>query len=252
MALKSIQIPALPSDPNIGDSPDVFDGFYLSANHSATRPADPNTRHLLILLHGWGADAQDLAGLFAMMQPALSGWDFLAVNAPSLCSMNPAGRQWFELHFTPDETGHGMQVDRRRVPEEAKNTRALIHHIITSASTHLHIPASQIILGGFSQGGMMTLAGGLSAPARLAGLACLSGGLPSADDYPAAGEDPLPILLTHGAQDEVVPIEACHDANDKLRALGYQPDILHSPHTGHGIDEAMLNKLVSFCQAIAA
>lgn len=251
MALKSIHLPVSSSSLVSAAPCDHFDGFTLpAANQDGTDQDQP--RYMLILLHGWGADAQDLAGLFPLMQPDLPNFDFLAVNAPEICSMNPAGRQWFELSFTPDETGFGMQVDRRAVPEAAKKTRALIHLIVSSASAAFNIPVSYIVLGGFSQGGMMTLAAGLSTAERPAGLACLSGGLPTADDYQAAGDAPLPILLTHGARDEVVPIEACHDAAEKLTALGYAPDVLHSPQTGHGIDEAMLGRLVSFCQHIAA
>lgn len=201
---------------------------------------------LLILLHGWGADGRDLAELgtaLMQMMPDLALW---CPDAPDICSSNPMGRQWFELterFFSHPEDALGEMTDAAYIIEAA----------IEAAGEALSISPDKIILGGFSQGGMMTLHIAQSRRLGLAGFASLSGALigqiealPSdmhPDDVPA-------ILIGHGTADEVVPFAAGKEAQMTLEEAGYQVDFVARPELGHGIDMALLDRLGQFCHIV--
>src|SRR5690606_20266601 len=89
------------------------------------------------------------------------------------------------------------------------------------------VPASRVVLMGFSQGCAMTLLTGLRAPERLAGLVALSGYLPLAESTAAersAANASVPVFMGHGSQDEVVVPARGEAARDALQALGHAVD----------------------------
>jgi phospholipase/carboxylesterase len=100
---------------------------------------------LIILLHGWGADAADMFGLAPILGQVKQGCAFYAPNAPYPCAASPHGREWFDIQ--QGENGAIMAMDD-------------LDELLNSVFNEFSLPASQIILGGFSQGGMMTLAAG--------------------------------------------------------------------------------------------
>jgi phospholipase/carboxylesterase len=87
------------------------------------------------------------------------------------------------------------------------------------------IPASRIILAGFSQGCAMTLQTGLRHPEKLAGMLCLSGYLPLSSVAGAERSEAslgTPIFMAHGVQDPVVPFARAEESRKVVEALGYQ------------------------------
>jgi len=193
----------------------------------------------LVLLHGWGADADDLLdlGLELLPRSGLStaeqqGISLVALRAPGI---HPAGmgRQWYGLAPAPDwqELPSAREALRQRLQALAQT-----------------VPLQQTILLGFSQGGAMAVdvATGGGDPAA-AGLPLAA--LISCSGYPHPGWSPraegLRVLLTHGLQDPVVPAEASEALEQELQAAG--ANVKRQLFTGgHGIDPDLLPLLREF------
>lgn len=155
---------------------------------------------LIVALHGWGANAQDLATLVPFLN--LPDYQFIFPNAPFPHPYTSVGRMWYDLS---DQKYQG-----------SAESRQILRDWLVSLESSTGVPLSRTILSGFSQGAAMTLDVGLSLP--LAGLVALSGYLhpisQTADmQYP-------PVLIVHGRQDSVVPLKAAQYARDNLMALG--------------------------------
>ncbi len=155
---------------------------------------------LIIMLHGWGADAQDLASLVPSLN--LPNYHFLFPNAPFLHPAVPGGRMWYDLS-QPDEAG-------------LATSRQLLTDWLQSLENQLAIPLSKTILSGFSQGGAMTLEVGLNLP--LAGLVVMSGYLHPGTS--SAAQSFPPVLMVHGTMDSVIPLDEARRSHDGLVSLG--------------------------------
>ena len=179
---------------------------------------------LIILLHGWGSDAADMFGLAPILGQVKEGCAFYAPNAPYPCAASPHGREWFDIQ--QGENGAIMAMDD-------------LDELLESVFDEFSLPASQIILGGFSQGGMMTLAAG---PAyELAGLISFSGALLTEQRLAGATVSSPPILLIHGDLDDVVPATALIDAQSHLEEKGYDVEVVLEKGIGHSISETGLD-----------
>ncbi|BAZ69786.1 phospholipase/carboxylesterase [Fischerella sp. NIES-4106] len=154
-------------------------------------------------MHGWGANAEDLASLAPYLN--LTDYQFVFPNAPFSHPHSPMGRAWYEL--SADNMYEGLTQSRQ-----------LLTDWLLSLENRTGIPLSQTILSGFSQGGAMTLDIGLKLP--FAGLVVMSGYL-----HPGAIETSLatslaPVLITHGRYDQVVPLRAALNAKETLESRG--------------------------------
>ena len=172
----------------------------------------------IIILHGLGADANDFVPFAQQLDLRAVGdvrWVFPnAPVRPITVFGGQRARGWFDLV----DTGIGRREDEAGLRASMAEVQALIDREIA-----LGIPASRIVLGGFSQGCAMTLLAGLRAPQRLAGLLGLSGWLPLAAtteaERHAAGHD-VPVFIGHGTADPVVPFALGEAARDAISALG--------------------------------
>ena len=180
---------------------------------------------LVILLHGYGADGNDLIGLADPLAPHLPNVAFAAPNAPQRCAVNPMGYQWFPIPWMDGssevEMGRGF----------AASTDVLHGYLDAMARD---FPADRTVLVGFSQGTMMSLHVGPQRPEPLAGIVGFSGRLMPGADLPAARSKP-PVQLIHGDADEVVPPSSMPEAERALRAAGFDVASHVSPGIGHGI-----------------
>lgn len=159
---------------------------------------------LIVLLHGWGANAQDLASLAPLLH--LLDYQFCCPDAPFPHPHVPGGKMWYDLE-TSDHTG-------------LSESQLLLTDWLQGLESQTRVPLSRTILAGFSQGGAMTLDVGLSLKTSppLAGLVAFSGYLHAPIDRQA--ETRPPVLILHGTQDPIVPISAARQARDTLTQLG--------------------------------
>ena len=218
------------------------EGRHLAATlFQPESPAAPAPRQLIILMHGWGADSQDLLPLAPLLAQDDPQRLVVVPDAPDICSANPFGRQWFEL-ASPD-------LSSEVIAKACSDASPLIHQMLDSLRERYSLPASAMVLGGFSQGGMIALSAGLSYPAPLGGIFCLSGGWLTPDqppDQPLSQNNDLPIFLAHGDADPVVPIGMMQNSEAALIARGFSPQCLVRPSLPHSIDEPVIEGLANF------
>ena len=157
---------------------------------------------LVILLHGLGADGNDLLGLAPYWAPHLPEAEFSSPHAPEACDMAPSGRQWFSLQSRdPDSIAAG-----------AASVAPVLNDFIDYELARLNLTDRQLALVGFSQGTMMALYVGLRRPQPPAAIIGFSGSLIAPDQLASEVSARPPVLLIHGDRDEVVPVQALHEA----------------------------------------
>lgn len=185
-------------------------------------PARGPATHLVVLVHGYGADGNDLIGLAEHWRGLLPTVAFSAPNAPTRIPGGP-GYQWFPIsRIDPHEMKKGVEV-----------AAPVLDEYLDAELKRLNLPPERLALAGFSQGTMLSLHLGLRRAIRPAAIVGFSGLLPGPP--PEIAEFP-PILLTHGDQDQVIPPQALFIAANQLGAAGAAVQWHLAPGMGHGID----------------
>jgi phospholipase/carboxylesterase len=180
---------------------------------------------LVIFVHGYGADGNDLIGLGQHWQRLLPTAAFVSPHAPERCAMSPMGYQWFGItRMTPDEMLRGVE---RAAP--------VLNAFIDAELARLELDASRLALVGFSQGTMMSLHVGLRRATPPAAIVGFSGALPGAEKLPQEIVGRPPVLLVHGDSDDMIPVQALHMAVNGLGAAGVTVRWHVSRGVGHGI-----------------
>jgi phospholipase/carboxylesterase len=184
-------------------------------------PARGTATHLVVLVHGYGADGQDLIGLAQHWQGLLPTVAFAAPNAPTPVPGSP-GYQWFPIsRIDPHEMRKGVQA-----------AAPVLDEYLDGELARLGLPPDRLALAGFSQGTMLSLHLGLRRKVRPAAIVGFSGLLA---EPPGESEIP-PILLTHGDSDSVIPPQAMFVAASQLAVAGAAVQWHLAPGMGHGID----------------
>jgi phospholipase/carboxylesterase len=204
---------------------------------------------VVILLHGFGAPGDDLAPLASVIT-APEGTRWVIPEAP--IELDFGGRAWWMLDLAAREAALARGEERnlsRELPPGLPQARAAILSLIANIEHDLHVPASQIVLVGFSQGGMLAMDVMLHAPAPLAGVAVLSGTLIAEDTWLArmpARKD-VPVLLSHGHSDPLLPFKQSERLRDLLCAAGFAVQWVPFAD-GHTIPEEVIEQLGVFVQ----
>jgi phospholipase/carboxylesterase len=195
------------------------------------KPASGGTpRQLVMLLHGVGADGNDLIGLAPLFARVLPDAEFAAPNAPFPCDMAPFGFQWFSIQ---DRTPAAILAGVRRAAP-------ILDAFIDAELARRQLGEGDLALVGFSQGTMMSLYVGLRRARALAGILGYSGALVGAELLADEIRARPPVLLVHGDADPIVPYAALSHAERALAAAGVPVETLTCPDLEHGIDEAGL------------
>jgi phospholipase/carboxylesterase len=179
----------------------------------------PDPQATIIWMHGLGADGNDFVPLVQELEytglPAIRFVFPHAKTMPVTVNGGYVMRAWYDItgaELTRREDENGLRASQRDI-------EALI-----AREKERGIPASKIVVAGFSQGCAMTLQTGLRHDEPLAGLLCLSGYLPLADKVAAErsqANQATPIFMAHGRQDPVVPFVRAEQSRDLLKSLGY-------------------------------
>jgi len=184
----------------------------LSLTH-LQRPADKAVAEpwLLVLLHGVGSNEQNLFGL-APHVPA--NFHVLSLRAPNV--MGPSSYAWFGFNVRP---GGERVIDQA---QEAASRQQLAQ-VIASAAQQLNIPAERVVVGGFSQGGIMALSLLLTQPGLMHAAMVMHSRLLAeiaplvAPPEQLAGKQ---LLVSHGTLDQVLPLAQAHATCKAAQALG--------------------------------
>ena len=188
-------------------------------------PRQGEARQLVVLLHGWGADGNDLIGLAPELQHDLPHARFTSPNAPDPCDQNPMGRQWYSFM---DDRPEAMK-------RGADRAAGLINAYLDEELKRLKLGDDRLALVGFSQGAMMALHVALRRPRPIAGVVGYSGMMIDKESVAAEIRSRPPVLLIHGDADPVVPFASLHEAVGILSDLEVPAQWHVSPRVGHGI-----------------
>jgi phospholipase/carboxylesterase len=195
------------------------------------QPRSGAARQLIVILHGYGANGNDLIEIGRAWQNVLPQAAFVAPHAPEPNAQEPGGRQWFTLTFRdPDERWIGVN----------KAAPLLQRFVDTELARH-QLPPSALALVGFSQGTMMALHVGLRRAVAATAVVGYSGILVLPPDnaletYAAEITSRPPVLLVHGDRDDVIPAQALFQSAQALAALGLSVEWHLSAGVGHSID----------------
>lgn len=197
-----------------------------SALPSVELETRPNPSHSVIWLHGLGADGNDFVPVVDQLDLPKLGIRFVFPHAPMLAVTINGGfvmRAWYDI----------VAEDLALKEDEAgiRRSQALVQDMVEREIAR-GIPASRIVLAGFSQGGAIALHTGLRFPKQLAGLMALSAYLPLAktverDRNPA--NNPTPIFMGHGTVDNIVPLPLAVSSRARLTQLGYRVELHEYP-----------------------
>jgi len=184
-------------------------------------------RRLVILLHGYGADGNDLLGLAPHWARLLPDTEFLSPHAPFPCDVSPFGRQWFGFE--------GRSEDM--ILAETQTAAAILDAFIDAELARRGFAEDDLALVGFSQGTMMALH---VAPRRARAVAAVVGysGMLIAPQLLAADIKSKPsVLLVHGTADPVIPYASLAAAQAGLQAVSIAVTTETRPGLAHAIDE---------------
>ena len=184
---------------------------------------------IVIFFHGYGADGSDLISLSDAFSKILPNAVFYSPNAPQKCEMGGLGYQWFPIKQKNDGS---LDLNAKN---EILNSVKLINRYIDEIESDTGISSKNFILVGFSQGTMMVLETLLSREKKISAVVGFSGGFLNVKNKVSKINLDTPILLVHGDEDNVVPMEMTKMAKKNLNILGYFVNTYFSKGLGHGI-----------------
>jgi phospholipase/carboxylesterase len=181
---------------------------------------------LVLLLHGYGADGEDLIGLGEPLGSVMPNALFAAPDAPTVCAQNPFGYEWFPIDFErmADSVQAGVPTAREAVVE-----------YLEDVWSRTGLGAAQTFLVGFSQGAMIALHAGLGLADPPLGIVSFSGALVPPAGFGAQALAKPPVCLVHGDMDAVVDPAFTQQAAEALSAAGYDVSLHISHGLAHGI-----------------
>lgn len=195
---------------------------------------------LVVLLHGYGSNGEDLISLARMIQPVLPNAAFVAPNAPSRIPHMAAAYQWWPIEtFSIAERAAG-----------AAAAAPALDAFLTAELEAAGLTGDRLLLVGFSQGTMMALHVGLRRTETVAGIVGISGMLVAPDQLAADIRCRPPVLLIHGTEDDVVPFRSMDLASTVLTAAGVLVETHVSPGLGHSVGEDGLEAAAAFVQTV--
>jgi phospholipase/carboxylesterase len=185
-------------------------------------PLQGAASHLVVLVHGYGSDGNDLIGLAPHWQSLLPGAAFVAPNGPSPVS-GSSGFQWFPI----------SRIDPQEMLKGVEAAGPALEQFLDEELARLSLPPERLMLVGFSQGTMLSLHVGLRRAVPPAAIVGLSGML--AGPAPKRADGP-PVFLAHGDADQVIPVQAMLAAAAALAMAGRPTQWHMAQGVGHGVD----------------
>lgn len=183
-------------------------------------------RQIVILLHGYGANGEDLIGLAPAFAQVLPHALFVAPDAPQRCAMTPFGFQWFDV-WNDDPADRLVQL---------RAVAATVDGFIDDSLRDAGLTDRDLALCGFSQGTMLSLHVGLRRSAACAGILGYSGRLEAPETLAGEIASRPPVMLVHGERDELLDVSLMDGAAAALTACGVKVETHRRPGLGHGID----------------
>ena len=201
-------------------------------------PKDP--KNALILLHGYGADGADLFTLSEELKKHFKNMAFFAPNAPTVTI--GGGYEWFSLddYFSkPTLDINYLNILETRAIEKLP----IVEEYISQIEVQYQIKRENIFIAGFSQGGLIAAQTAFQSKNAFNGLILMSP-VPMANIAPSANK--IPVLLTRGLEDTVIPFEAAERTKPTLIHHNFFVTESIDPFLGHGISSQHLEAIIQF------
>ena len=179
-------------------------------------------KYLVIFMHGYGSDGRDMAGLSELFDTVLNDAIWLCPNAPDRTPIG--GFQWFDL----------SDISQRELDTGAEKAGPWVIEFISQALEYYNIPPENLIIGGFSQGAMMSFYTALRLETAPTAVLAFSGALTSENSLDSELKSRPPVFICHGEADPIVFSSYAERADKKLRSLNVPvethiyPDYLHT------------------------
>jgi phospholipase/carboxylesterase len=213
------------------------------------------TGPVVVLLHGFGAPGDDLVSLWRTLA-APRGTRFVFPEAPlDLGPRYMGGRAWWPIDLEERMRRHalGEPPDLTQVPEGLAASRAKMLGLLGEVQRTLQPAPGKLVLGGFSQGAMLALDVALHSSEPLAGLVVLSGTQIAANEWATRFEARrgLPVFMSHGRSDEILPFALSEGLRDTLIAHGLRVEWVPF-QGGHGIPPGVVDGAGAFLSRVLA
>lgn len=193
---------------------------------------------LLLLLHGYGSNEEDLFS-FATELPD----EYYVVSARAPYDLQPYGHAWYAITFDADQNKFSDD-------NQAIESRDLIANFIDQLISELPIDSENVTLIGFSQGTILSYAVALSYPEKIKRVVALSGYLNEgilASGYENKDFSNLKMYISHGTQDQVIPVDWARKAPEALKNLGIELAFKEYP-IGHGVSPQNFHDLKNWLE----
>ena len=211
----------------------------LSGPEAAPASGGP-AKQLIIFVHGYGANGEDLISLSRYYAQVAPDAAFISPDAPYRCDGAPMGFQWYDVWMKDP-------VERLAA---IRSSGEIFDNFVTGQLARHGLSEDKLVLIGFSQGTMMSL---FTAPRRenaIAGIVGYSGRMESADTLKAEIRSKPPVVMVHGDSDELLAVSEMETAAATLRDCGVEIDTHIRSGLGHGIDEEGIRVGLAFVQKV--
>ncbi|WP_417242821.1 alpha/beta hydrolase [Celeribacter sp.] len=199
--------------------------------------------NVVVFLHGYGADGNDLLGLADPLAEHLPDTVFLAPDAPERCTGNPMGFQWFPIPWIDGSSEEESRDGMLRAVDE-------LNDYLDNILVDYDLEPDQMALVGFSQGTMMALHVAPRREDAVAAVVGFSGRLLEPELLVDDARVTFPVLLVHGDEDDVVPPQSLPEAAQALQSAGFEEVFAHIDRgTAHGIAPEGLSVALAFLRS---
>ena len=190
-----------------------------------------------MLLHGYGSSMSDLAALCPYIDP--TGYVYICPNAP------------VPMQVGPGLTGYAWADPPGGSTESLQPALGNLSELIEEVRDRYQVEQDRMVLGGFSQGGVMTYLAGLPRPDLFAGLMALSAWIPGREDVRASlpVDREQPVFVSHGTADTMISIELARQSRDFLAGEGYMPQY-NEYEMGHQINEGVVQDMTRWLHEV--
>lgn len=205
-------------------------------------PVSGKANSMVIFLHGYGADGDDLLGLADPLGPHMPDTTFIAPDAPMACDGAPNGFQWFPIPW----------IDGSTVEEASEAALLAVKDLDAFIAKMVELEAvapDRLVVFGFSQGAMIALRTLVLRAEPVAGIVACSGRLLDPESFAETVRSRPPVLLMHGDQDDVVAPGHFNEAGEVLEKAGFEVFGHVMEGTGHAISPDGLSVALAFMMA---
>jgi phospholipase/carboxylesterase len=183
-------------------------------------------RHIVVLVHGYGANGEDLISLADELGEYLPDTYFIAPNAPTPLEHSFGGFQWFPIR----------EISEEAMMAGVKSATPVLNEFIDHQLLQHNLTIDRVALVGFSQGTMISLYSALRRPKPCAAVVGFSGLLMGSKELKGEMKSKPPVCLVHGTADSVVPFHFMAEAEEALKEAGVEVEVHERPGLAHGID----------------